>query len=364
LKVGPRIGVLFTAAWAGLGCTLATASPSLVSNVPLPDPQVLQVEGEWCIFGTGAEPFLLHGDELKPDRMRRKALRLDYGGWPHAVHQVWGFTVHRHDDGAYHGYGTLHLGEYRTVVAHFEPAAGQTWRKGDPIARWGMTKVLLGDVASRDWNYYESKVVRDGDGPLHLVYCWNNGRNQNEIRAQRMRDPSSLDRRFEAQTLLRPDGYRSEDRNAPGGLQLVEGASVARVAGKWILFYSVGDYALATYKLGVAYSDALVPPRGELYQKVLHPDSKRIWRNEGRTDEVAYLLQSTHPEWPNYCARSVVGPGLGSLVVVGGSPRLVFHGYRPDDARRDPNDRFVWTVPVRISISPDTPMLDWIRPVL
>ena len=347
-----------------LSGTLALASPELVSRDPLPDPQVLQVDGEWFIFGTAVKPFLLYGDALSPDRMRRKDLQLDYGTWPHAVQTIWGFTVYRHEDGAFHAYATLHLGDFHTVVAHFLPAPGEKWTKGSPIARWRMTGVLLGDVAARDWTCYESKIVREPDGPLYLVYCCSNGRNQNEIRAQRMRDPGEIDRRFEARTLLRPDGYRSEDRNAPGGLQLVEGASLCRIGGKWVLLYSVGDYAQKTYSLGVAYSDRLVPPPGEFYEKVLLPDPGRIWGNEGRTDEVGYLLQSTHADWPNYCGGSVAGPGLGSIVFKKESPWLVFHGYRPDDAKRDPADRFVWQVPLRISIAEDRPMAEWIRPVL
>lgn len=342
---------------------IADGAPELVSNVPLPDPHVVHVDGEWCIFGTGAKPYLLHGDALRPERMRRKDLELDYGDWPHRVHHVWGFTVYEHA-GEWHGYGTLHLGEFRTVVAHFRPAPGETWKRGSPIAKWRMTKILLGDVVTRDWNYYESKLVRDGDGPLQLVYCWHDGQNRNVIRAQRMRAPDEIDRRFDPQTLLRPDGYRSEDRNAPGGLQLVEGVSFKRVGMKWVLLYSVGDYAQSTYKVGVAYADALIPPRGEMYEKVLIPDPERLWHNVGRTDEVAYLLQSTHPEWPNYCGAHVAGPGLGSIVERDGKAYLVFHGYRPDDAVRDADQRFVWQVPLRISISPNTPMVDWIRPVL
>ena len=296
--------------------------------------------------------------------MRRKELRLDYGSWPHKVHHLWGFTVHPHSDGSYHAYGTLHLGDHRTVVAHFRPTTGEKWTRGNPITNWAMTKVLLGDVSTAKWNYYESKLVQESNGTLHLIYCWNNGRNQNVISAQRMRDPSQVDRRFEAQVILRPDGYRSEDRNDPGKLQLVEGASFSRVGSKWVLLYSVGDYAQSKYKLGVAYSDRLIPPRGQFYEKVLIEDPKRVWRNEGRTDEVAYLLQSTHAKWPNYCGDSVIGPGLGSIVHINDRAWLIFHGYKPDDGRRDPADRFVWKVPLRISISEDNPMLEWIRPML
>src|SRR5687768_15050936 len=89
-----------------LWSTFALGSPVLVAKIPLPDPQVVQVDGEWFVFGTAAKPFLLHGDSLSPDRLRRKELQLDYGTWPHAVHHVWGFTVHRAEDDAYHAYGT------------------------------------------------------------------------------------------------------------------------------------------------------------------------------------------------------------------------------------------------------------------
>ncbi len=45
-------------------------------------------------------------------------------------------------------------------------------------------------------------------------------------------------------------------------------------------------------------------------------------------------------------------------------PWLVFHGYKPDDDRRNADHRFVWRVPLRIAISDKKPMRDWIRPVL
>src|SRR5688572_8195162 len=64
LEVNPRIARLAAVVWVLLSCTLASASPILVSRTPLPDPQVLQIDGEWFVFGTAAKPFLLHGDEL------------------------------------------------------------------------------------------------------------------------------------------------------------------------------------------------------------------------------------------------------------------------------------------------------------
>lgn len=340
------------------------AAADLVSDVPLPDPCVLRLGETWYIFGTGTKPYFLQGRSLTPGAMRRKELLLDYGAWPHKPAQIWGFTVYRDSDGTFHSYGTLHLGDYRTIVGHFLPQPGESWGKDRPIARWRLNKILLGDVATRDWNVLESKIVRDGDGRLYLVYCARAGGNRNVIRAQRMKDPATIDRRFEARTLLRPDGYRSEDRNEPGGLQLVEAANITCINGMYVLLYSVGDYARSNYKLGVAYSPVLIPPRGQFYEKVLTEDRKRLWGNLGRNREVVYLLQSEVPDWPNYCGRHVVGPGVGNVVKIGEALWLVFHGYKPEDKRRNPDNRYVWKLPLRVKIARDVPMLDWLRVVL
>ncbi|MHC4550735.1 MAG: glycoside hydrolase family protein [Planctomycetota bacterium] len=353
------ISLLTMLAWSA---TPATAD--LVSHVPLPDPYVLKQGDTWYIFGTGTKPYLLQGRSLTPGAMHRKELQLDYGTWPHKPAQIWGFVVYGHGEGEFHAYGTLHLGGFRTIVGHFLPQPGATWGNNRPITRWRLNKILLGDVATKDWNVLESRFVRDEDGALYLLYSVRASQYRNVIRAQRMRDPATIDRRFEARTLLRPDGYRSEDRNDPGGLQLVEAASISRMGGKYVLLYSVGDYSRSNYKLGVAYSSVLVPPKGQFYEKVLTADRERVWGNLGRTREVVYLLQSQVRDWPNYCARHVVGPGVGNVVKVGAELWLVFHGYKPEDKRRNPDDRYVWKLPLRVKIAPDVPMKDWLRVVL
>jgi len=65
------------------------AGPQLVSDIPMPDPQVLRIDGQWFIFGTGAQPYFLHGTALEPKSMKRTPLQLNYGSWPHKVHHIW-----------------------------------------------------------------------------------------------------------------------------------------------------------------------------------------------------------------------------------------------------------------------------------
>ena len=180
--------------------------------------------------------------------------------------------------------------------------------------------------------------------------------------ARRMLDPSHLDPAFPEQVLLAPEGYRSEDRN-PGFIQLVEAASISRIGEEWVMLYSVGDFSERNYKLGVAYSDTLIPPPGETYRKVLIPDEKDLWKS-GKGKEICYLLQSEHEDWPNYCGDRVIGPGSGCIVLSERRPHLVFHGYDPEEFKRGRAERRLWSVALDIAIGRARPVEDWIRPVL
>ena len=221
------------------------------------------------------------------------------------------------------------------MIAHFVPEAGEIWSPGRPITRWKLDKVLVGDVARGDWFAYESKIVADLDGTLYLVYVTRRGRD-NHIMAQKLAAPDRVDRSEPPHTLLKPSGLRSEDRNDRGGMQLVEGPSLFRYQGKCILLYSVGDYQRNNYKLGVAYSDRLIPSNGATYEKVLQKDVRKVWGRQEASSEVVYVLQSQVRDWPNYCGDLVVGPGLGSVVLLDDRLWLLFHGYRPTDPNEGP----------------------------
>ena len=95
-------------------------------------------------------------------------------------------------------------------------------------------------------------------------------------------------------------------------MQLVESPGLFRHGGKFILFYSVGDFALNNYKLGAAYSDRLIPPDGKRYENSVRRDERKVWGEQPSPVEVVYVLQSQKRDWPNDCGGLVVGPGAGA----------------------------------------------------
>lgn len=334
-----------------------------VLDEPLPDPHVFHDGDAYYIFGTGTHFF--HGDALEPAAMTRDELELDFAeeGGPF---QIWAFKPYVHIDGSYHAYVTIHYGFFITVVAHFVPQEGEVWQPGEPIRRWRFNRILAGDKSGDGPMAYDPYVQRDADGDLYLFYCHSDGRHTDvRIVAQRMLDPETPDPDFEPRLILEPEGYRSEDRN-PGYIQLVEAANLAAFDGTYLLLYSVGDFALhagqpSNYKIGVAFADQLIPPPGETYRKTVIPDPDNVWGNEDKTDEVWYLLQSQKPEWPNYCAEWVQGPGVASIVEIDDAPWLVFHGYEPGLDSIGPNDRRVWKAPLDVRIDRNRPQHEWVR---
>ncbi len=331
-----------------------------LSGDAMPDPFISRDASNWYI--TGTKRYLLQGKSLTRDALKQVGMRLDLG--PRA-RQMWSFSLYKHTDGSYHAYPSLNYGNWKTEVAHLVPADGEKWTDGHPITRWRLDKVMVGD-SKHGRGAYDGKVIRDIDGTLYIIYVQSEPGDRNScIWAQRMLNPGTLDPSFAPRILIRPEGYPSEDRN-PGYIQLMEGANFTRIAGKWVMCYSVGDFALDNYKLAVAFSDTLIPPEGKYYRKVLTPDPKNLWGNPRPGKEDKYLLQSQKPDWPNYCRKLVAGPGVGSIVNVDGKYRLVFHGWMPetDNAKRKGAQRYMWMIPLEVNLSSKTPMDQWIRPIL
>ncbi len=152
ILLAPPIGLAQVATGAG-GRVAQRAAPTtataLVSELPCPDPSAFHDGVNWYLFGTGAAPFFLQGKAPVPGAMHKVALHLDLAGFAHRVAHIWRFTVYRHRDATYHAYGTLHLGHFRTVIAHFAPRAGEAWSPGRPITGWKLDAVLVGDPAPR-----------------------------------------------------------------------------------------------------------------------------------------------------------------------------------------------------------------------
>ena len=339
----------------------------------LGDPEIYREDGYWYVYGTGWPCYV--GTALSPNKMKRVDQQLDFGelGGPY---EVWRFTVCKHTDGTYHAYVTIHYGGYRTGLAHLVPAEGQVWKPGEPVTKWVLaSEIVCGPDPNASSAGYDLEAVRDEDGTIYLLYVGGvPGRQGGRIMAQRMLDPYQVDRSFTPRPIMSPEGYRSEDRN-PGYIQLVEGPRIAKMGGKYVLTYSVGDFrdyegVPNNYKIGVAYSDVLIPPPGEEYRKPLIVDPDNVWGNmrwEGVREqaEVCYLMQSEVGSWPNYCAEWVRGPGHGSVVTVDGRPRLFFHGYPVGDAKREyASARWDWTLPLVVDIDEAKPMAEWLRVVL
>lgn len=267
---------------------------------------------------------------------------------------VWGFVPYKHNDGSWHAYASIHIGRYKTFVCHFKPKGSKAW----PITDWLLDKVM---IDSPSGTAYESKVYSDATG-MYLIYVASLGDGDNHIMAQRLLDPENIDNSFKARPILSPEGLRSEDRNQPGSMQIVEGPNISHVVtpngSKYVMFYAVGDYALENYKLGVAYSDVLIPSPGQQYAKPKVRDSNNYWANNRSKDEVVYAIQTQIPEWFNYAGGLLKGPGLGNLVEYLGNYYAVFHAH---DAGVS-TGRWVWVCPVTIDFTGN--MESWMVPQL
>ncbi len=331
-----------------------------LSSEPMADPFVFRDGTDWYL--TGTRSYLLQGKELSRDALKRVDMKLDFGK-PRTG--FWSLSLYKHTDGTYHAYPTILHGGWKTEVGHLVPEEGQKWTDGHPITKWRLDKVVAGD-SKNGKGAYDGKIVSDTDGTIYLIYVSAApGVRDNCIWAQRMLDPGTVDSSFKPRILIKPEGYRSEDRN-PGFIQLLEGANFTRIAGRFVMTYSVGDFMLDNYKLGLAYSDTLIPPEGKYYRKVLIPDPKNLWGNPKPGKEVKYLLQSQKADWPNFCRSLVAGPGIGTILSIDGQYRLVFHGWMPETEgpKRKGAQRQTWMIPLKVSISDKTPMDKWIEPVL
>jgi hypothetical protein len=336
---------------------------------PFADPYVLQEGSAWYLTSTyplnkpmymfkttdwkNKKPYSLKIDANKDylrDHFHTKKMT------PRAL---WGFTPYKHTDHSWHAYGSISVGNFKTFICHFLPVGGSSW----PITHWKLDKVLLGGLSSQT---YETKVYADATG-LYLLYVDHLDDGNNHIMAQKLLDPNNLDTSFKARAILSPEGLRSEDRNEPGSMQICEGTNISHVTlpsgSKYVMFYSVGDFALSNYKLAVAYSDVLIPPAGKKYIKPKLKDRLNVWQNPQPAHEVAYLLQTQKKQWPNYCAPYLNGPGLGNLVKYRGNYYIVFHAHNPIRTGEGGAGRWTWICPVTLDFSA-ADMDQWISPVL
>ncbi len=329
------------------------------------DPYVLQEGGAWYITSTytaGVPMYMFCTTDFVEKKryklnldLKQSYLRSHFKDTRLRAYHVWGFVPYKHSDNSWHAYGTVNIGKYRTFVCHFSPDGNTSW----PVTDWKLDKVLVGsprDIA------YESKVYSDASG-MYLVYVDTLGDGNNHVVAQRMLDPVNMDTSFVPQAILSPEGLASEYRNLPGGMQMCEGQNISHVVGstgsKYVMFYSVGDFAKDNYKLGVAYSDELIPAKGRNYVKPKSFDSQNLWCNPSPRTEVVYTLQTQVAEWANYYESFFSGPGLGNLVEYLNNYYIVFHARNPGRTGKG-SGRWVWICPVTVDFS--EAMHWWITP--
>lgn len=328
----------------------------------LADIAILQKNGYYYFYGTGSR--FARMKSLSADSVQILEHAFEFES-PDAVPGAWAFCPHERPDGTIHGYAGIDRGDFNTEIGHFVPAEGESWTPGNPVTRWKLSSVLIGDVESGH-HTYDPFLFEAADGTLYMLYVvevspTGNREDQiNVIRIQRMLGPDRIDPAFQARTLLAPEGYRSEDRNYQW-MQLVEGPRLYHINGKYILFYSVGAFDKQNYKIAFAWSDTLLPPEGQTYRKVTVPDPQNVWGNPHPGDEIYYLLQSQERRAPNYVGEHIHGPGIANILHDdAGQTFLVFHGRLAKPIRAGGwSGRLVWILPLTIRVSETLPPTHW-----
>lgn len=290
------------------------------------------------------------------------AFQDDAGGW-HAVLAI-GVNSPAHPD-------------HWTVLVHAHATAPAA--TGIAPTAWSADTVLSGSFSNPVDGNYDGKYFEDG-GRLYLLYVKNlvpKPMLRNGIVIQPMLSPTQP-APADPTILLTPDdryGPLNSEWYDNTQAKLVEAPYVAKIGGKYALIYSTGAYLQPDYKVGVAWSDTLMPAPGTRYRKVLQSDVQGAWGQPGRP-EVRYLLQSQLPGWPNFTANQVISPGVASAVQgPGGAWRLFFAGYdpadRPADLKLRGPHRRPYFVGLQASIPPsqtvtaasDAELATWLQPV-
>ena len=206
------------------------------------DPYVLKEGDAWyitCTYGARRAKYMFKTTDWVSKK--RYSLDIDFNNDYLRRHfnnakvtgsAIWGFVPYKHTDGSWHGYGSIAVGKFKTVICHFSPVGDGSW----PVTRWKMDKVLVGGMSSQT---YETKVYSDGGGS-YLIYVDNLDDGNNHIMAQKLVGPDEIDTSFKARAILSPEGLNSEYRNDPNGMQICEGMNISHVSSgggsKYLMF--------------------------------------------------------------------------------------------------------------------------------
>ncbi|EJD40280.1 hypothetical protein AURDEDRAFT_187063 [Auricularia subglabra TFB-10046 SS5] len=227
-----------------------------------------------------------------------------------------------------------------SVIVHAHPADPAEAAGAAPPTSWLGDKLLIGSFAQRADANYDGKYFRTPAGQLYLLfskrdYADTSGK-RDGVAAVAMDDPRTKTPGSTPRFLLLPDdGLNSENYRAGSpSFKLIETGNVRAIHGKFVMAYSAGGFANVSYKLGVAYSDTFLPPRGQGYRKVMKDNADRLWGSQ-KPKEVFYLLQADekHAGW-HYVGDQVLAPGVPTVANIGPNHSwvLTFAGYDPQDA--------------------------------
>jgi len=254
-----------------------------------------------------------------------------------------------------------------TVIAHAHPEEDS--ESITPPTSWIADQILVGSLATKDFANYDGKYF-ENDDVLYLLYSKrliSTPVAHDGIVAQEMESPKRLAAKMSV-TLLAPSnvnkGFNSEyfhtNRSPGDSFKLIETGNITKIAGKYVMTYSAGDFEQLDYKTGLAFSDTFLPDKGDQYRRILQEDTKDVWGQPGHL-EVRYLLQSQKADWPNYIADQVIGPGVPSIVQEpSGRFLLFFDGFKPGDTHHPkgdpdkqdlvPKDRRTFYLPLHVNV--------------
>ena len=249
--------------------------------------------------------------------------------------EVWAWTPYQHTDGSWHAYYTANA--FQIMYAQPDPPA-QQWTRSRPILKWKTVSKLLSVQGAC---YYDNRIQTDTVGNMFLITNHPAGpgaAGDVSIIALPMSSPSQMAINWNSSVnvLLQPDEPKlNSERRDPGFISITENTQIQRIKDTYVLFYSVGDYALDNYKIGIAYSKTLLGK----YSKVYQYDANNVWNNTRPMQEVRYLMQSAAPTWPAYMNRFLSGPGIATLVnTTSSGATLLFHARHPNNE----GSRYLW----------------------
>lgn len=229
-----------------------------------------------------------------------------------------------------------------SVIANATPQVGSN--TDDPPTKWRATNALL--IGSFNPNQaasanYDGKYYQDDDAgqTLYLIYQKRlngevNNHARNGIVAQKMVSFTTLESEGPVTILAPDDGVPKASELYSEGrqddLKLVETGNITKIAGKYVMAYAVGGFKTDSYKIGLAYSDSLLPSNG--YRKITADDTNHVWAPND-TKEILYFVQSQVKGWYNWFKPKVRAPGVPTIAKIGpsGSWVVMFAGYDPSE---------------------------------